>query len=236
MNDDEEAKAALLKLRTYEGWEDGEKLKITNLYRFLVCDNYATNGELRSYITPRAVWNTDALFGQCTFGYIAYDITMLTLVYLKDFWHTNLPRIQKEGDMYQRLHDAEVPNIPVLGSAGDVPLSSVHTSTSTFSMQTTKTQDYLKGFGGRGEWCPSQLCIEPYMHYRLVLETLGQPLNTFKSTRQLCEVIWDAIVGKECLFLFANYELSVHCSLYCGIQESSYITLGYQRCKHSDYG
>ena len=203
MDDDEEAKAALSKLRTYEGWEDGEKLKITNLYRFLVRDDYATDGELRSYITPGAVWDTNALFGRCTFGYIAYDVATSKLVYLKDFWRTDLPRIQKEGDVYRRLHDAEVPNIPALGPAGDVPLSPVHTSTSAFSMQRTKTQDYLKGSGGRGEWCPGRPCVEPYVHYRLVLETLGQPLNTFKSTRQLCEVIRDAIVGKECFLLFA---------------------------------
>ena len=49
----------------------------------------------------------------------------------------------------------------------------------------------------REEWCPSRQCVTPYVHYRLVLETLGQPLDTFKSTRQLCEVIRDAIVGKE---------------------------------------
>ena len=203
MDDDEEAKVALSKLRVYEGWEDGEKLKITDLYRFMVRDDHVTDGELRSYITPGAVWDTNALFGRCTFGYIAYDVSTSKLVYLKDFWRTDLPRIQKEGDVYRRLHDAEVPNIPALGPAGDVPLSSDFARTFPLAVQRTKTQDYLKGCGGRGEWCPSWPCVEPYVHYRLVLETLGQPLNSFKSTRQLCEVIRDAIVGKECLFLFA---------------------------------
>jgi hypothetical protein len=68
-------------------------------------------------------------------------------------------------------------------------------------LQRTKTQDYLKGSGCRVEWCPGQPCVELYVYYRLVLETLGQPLNTFKSTRQLCEVIREAIVGKECRLL-----------------------------------
>jgi hypothetical protein len=100
-----------------------EKLKITDLYRFLVHDDHVTDGQLRSYITPGAVWDTNALFSRCTFEYIAYNIITSKLVYLKDFWHTDLPEIQKEGDIYRRLHDAEVPNIPALGPAGDVPLS-----------------------------------------------------------------------------------------------------------------
>jgi len=200
MDDDDEAKAALSKLRTYEGWEDGEKLKITNLYRFLVRDDCATDGQLRSYITPGAIWDTNELFGRCTLGYIAYDVTTSKLVYLKDFWRTDLPRIQKEGDVYRKLHDAKVPNIPALGPAGDVPSSPDHAGTFPLAVQRTKTQDYLKGSGRLVEWCPGRPCVEPYVHYRLVLETLGQPLNTFKSTRQLCEVIRDAIVGKEWVY------------------------------------
>jgi hypothetical protein len=62
-----------------------EKLKITNLYRFLVRDDHVTDGQLRSYITPGAVWDTNALFGRCTFEYIAYNIVTSKLVYLKVF-------------------------------------------------------------------------------------------------------------------------------------------------------
>ncbi|KAF8502581.1 hypothetical protein F5888DRAFT_1103862 [Russula emetica] len=192
MDDDDEVKAALPKLRTYQGWE---KLKSDNLRRILVHDDCATDGQLRSYITPGAVWDTNALFGRCTFGYIAYDVARSKLVYLKDFWRTDLPRIQKEGDVYRKLHDAKVPNIPAMGPTGDVLLSPDHANTFPLAVQRTKTQDYLNGSGRRREWCPGRPHVEPYVHYRLVLETLGQPLNTFKSTRQLCEVIRDAIVA-----------------------------------------
>ncbi|KAI0295048.1 hypothetical protein B0F90DRAFT_1638675, partial [Multifurca ochricompacta] len=111
--------------------------------------------------------------------YIAYDVATTNLVYLKDFWRTDLPGIQKEGDVYRELHDAQVPNIAKFGRAGDVPL----------------TQDYVRRPGGEHDWCPGQPCVDPYVHYRLVLKTLGKPLNTFKSTRQLCEVIRDAILA-----------------------------------------
>ncbi|KAN0109121.1 hypothetical protein V8E52_009643 [Russula decolorans] len=189
-DDDDETKAALSKLRTHRGWE---KLKKDNLRRILVHDDCATDGQLRTYITPGAIWDTNALFGRCTFGYIAYDVAASKLVYLKDFWRTDLPRIQKEGDVYRKLHDANVPNIPALGPTGDVLLSPDHAKTFPLAVQRTKTQDYVKGSGRRHEWCPVRPTVEPYVHYRLVLETLGQPLNTFNSTRQLCEVIRDAI-------------------------------------------
>jgi len=105
---------------------------------------------------------------------------------IRDDCCTDLPRIEKAGDVYRKLHDAKVPNIPALGPTGDVLLSPDHANTSPLAVQRTKTQDYVKG-SGRGEWCPGRPCVEPYVHYRLVLETLGQPLNTFKSTRQLCD-------------------------------------------------
>ncbi len=198
MDDDDEAKAGLSKLRTYKG---REKLELADLKRFLVHDDRATDGQLRSYITPGAIWDTDGLFGRSTFGYIAYDIATSRLVYLKDFWRTDLPRIEKEGDVYRKLHEKKVPNIPALGPAGDVPLSSDHASALPLIVQRTVTQDCVRGPGGRHKWCPGRPRFEPYVYYRLVLETLGQPLNTFKSTRQLCEAIRDAIIGKECRLL-----------------------------------
>ncbi len=100
MDDDDEAKAGLSKLRTYKG---REKLELADLKRFLVHDDRATEGQLRSYITPGAIWDTDGLFGRSTFGYIAYDIATSRLVYLKDFWRTGLPRIEKDGDVYRKL-------------------------------------------------------------------------------------------------------------------------------------
>jgi hypothetical protein len=157
-------------------------------------------------------------------------------VYLKDFWRTDLPGIQREGDVYRELHDAQVPNIPVLGRAGDVPISPDHASTAPFAAQRTKTQDYLKGSGHGHEWCPGRPQVDPYVHYRLVLETLGQPLNTFKSTRQLCEVIRDAIVGGARRSILLSNGLTVRDSAYCGLREDPYLTSGCERGKYSYHG
>ncbi|KAI0296764.1 hypothetical protein B0F90DRAFT_1939257 [Multifurca ochricompacta] len=194
---DDEAEVALPKLKRYPGLENTKK---ADLQRFLIHDDRSANEDLGVYITPSAVWDTGGLFGRSTFGYIAYDVASTNLVYLKDFWRTDLPGIEKEGDIYHKLHDAQVPNIPRLGAAGDVPLSPECTATTSFVAQRTRTQDYLRIPGGEHEWCPGQPHVDPYVHYRLVLETLGKPLSTFKSTRQLCEVIRDAIVAHSAAY------------------------------------
>jgi Fungal protein kinase len=229
--DDDEAEAALSKLRTYKSLENVVR---TDLYKLLVHDDIATDEPPRSYITPSAIWATDALFGRSTFGYIAYDVANTNLVYLKDFWRTDHPGIQKEGDVYRALHNAQVPNIARLGRASDVPLSPQRANTLPLDVQRTKTQDYVKGGVLGHEWCPGQPRVDPYVHYRLVLETLGQPLNTFKSTRQLCEVIRDAIVGKgfHCLPFFSG--LNVRDSSYGGVREGPNFTSGCECGEHLD--
>jgi hypothetical protein len=192
---DDEAEVALPKLREYRKFEN---LKKEHLHRILVWDDCSPHEGPRRYITPSAKWATDALIGRATFGYIAYDVESGSLVYLKDFWRVDHPEIQKEGDVYRELYEAQVPNIAEMDRAGDVPLilSGSPFQVSLPAVQRTKTQDYVSRPGSRHSWCPGHPRVEPYVHYRLVLKTVGMPLNQFKSTRQLCEVIRDAIVGK----------------------------------------
>jgi len=133
--EDDEAEAALSKLRTYKGLEN---VQTGDLHKIHVHDDHAFDNQLRYYITPSAVWYTDALFGRSTFGYIAYDVATSKLVYLKDFWRTDLLGIQREGDVYRELHSAQVPNIPVLGRAGDVPLSPDQANILPLAVQRTK--------------------------------------------------------------------------------------------------
>jgi hypothetical protein len=186
--DNDEAELALPKLRTYPKFENVQK---ENLHMILVWDDRSLNDGPRRYITPSAKWATTALIGRATFGYIAFDVERGELVYLKDFWRVDHPEIQKEGDVYHELHEAEVRNIAKMGRAGDVRLSINDDEVcASVGIQRTRTQDYLNH-----PWCPGRPVVESYVHYRLVLETVGMPLNRFKSTRQLCEVIRDAVVG-----------------------------------------
>ncbi len=192
--EDDEAEVALPKLRTYRGLENVTR---DELRKFLVRSDFASDQQTRWYIAPREICDHDFLFGHSTYGFIAYDVTTARLVYLKDFWRVDLPGITKEGDVYRELRDAQVPNIARFGRAGDVPLTTEGADVLPFAVQRTKTQEYVMGNGGEQTPCYGTLGFVPYIHYRLVLETLGRPLKTYKSTRQLCEVIRDAIVGKE---------------------------------------
>ena len=222
--DNDEAELALSKLRTYPKFENVQK---ENLHMILVWDDRSLNDGPRRYITPSAKWATTALVGRATFGYIAFDVEIGELVYLKDFWRVDHPEIQKEGDVYHELHEAEVRNIAKMGRAGDVRLSINDDEVrASVGIQRTRTQDYLNH-----PWCPGRPVVESYVHYRLVLETVGMPLNRFKSTRQLCEVIRDAVVGKEGLFRVTPKTDFANSSHRC-IQEDPNLASGYQRRKY----
>ncbi|KAI9429175.1 hypothetical protein F5148DRAFT_990673 [Russula earlei] len=66
----------------------GRNHKGVNHNKFLVHDDHAANSQqLKFYITAGPIWHTKTLFGHSTFGYVAYDVKSLKLVYLKDFWH-----------------------------------------------------------------------------------------------------------------------------------------------------
>lgn len=190
---DDEAELALPKLKTYPKFEN---LKREHLHQILVWDDCAFAEGPRRYITPSGRWATEALIGRATFGYIAFDVESGNLVYLKDFWRVDHPEIQKEGDVYRELHEAQVPNIAEMDRAGDVPLISCNgeLQVTALAVQRTRTQEYVGS-----PWCPGHPQVESYVHYRLVLKTVGISLNRFKSTRQLCGVIRDAIVGEGTL-------------------------------------
>ena len=176
--DDNEAELALARLRTYSKFD---KLQKEHLHRILVWDDLFPDDGPRRYITPSAKWATESLIGRATFGYIAFDVERGDLVYLKDFWRVDHPEIQKEGDVYRDLHEAEVRNIAKMGRAGDVRLIIDDGQVCVIvGVQRTRTHDYLNH-----SWCPGRPAVEPYVHYRLVLETVGMPLNQFQSTQQL---------------------------------------------------
>ncbi|KAI9436793.1 hypothetical protein F5148DRAFT_989669 [Russula earlei] len=131
------------------------------------------------------------LFGQSTFGFVCHDIEQKKLVYLKDYWCTDFPGIEKEGDIYRDLKEAKVRYILRLGPAGNVLLTPEH----PLNIQSTRTQDYVIGGYCNCIWCPGTPRVKRYVHYQLVLNMLGQLLSTFGSTWELCQVIRDAMIA-----------------------------------------
>ncbi|KAI9437383.1 hypothetical protein F5148DRAFT_1294246 [Russula earlei] len=151
---------------------DVEKIEVEDLRQILVNDDHATDGQ------AEALYHMETNMGD-------------EKPFLVDYWRTNFPGIEKEGDIYCDLLEAKVRFIPELGPAGDVLSTPEH----SLDVQCTRTQDYVKDGERKRIWCPSTPRVKRYVHYRLVLNTLGQPLSTFGSTRELCQVIRDAMIA-----------------------------------------
>ncbi|KAI9449045.1 hypothetical protein F5148DRAFT_1291850 [Russula earlei] len=156
---------------------DVEKIEVEDLCQILVNDDHATDGQPKPYIIWKPIWETKTLFGWSTFGFVCHDVERNKLVYLKDYWRTDFPGIEKEGDIYRDLLEAKVRFIPELGPAGDVLSTPEH----SLNVQCTRTQDYVKDGERKRIWCPGTPRIKQYVHYRLVLNMLGQPLNDIES-------------------------------------------------------
>ncbi|KAI0319061.1 hypothetical protein OF83DRAFT_1241157 [Amylostereum chailletii] len=152
---------------------------------FTVADD--VTGEERLYVVADSQWHSRSLAGRATFGYVAVDVSTGSVVYLKDTWRIDEPGMQKEGDVYRRLWEHGVPYIAPILCAGDVV------------GQTSRTQEFSSA-----EWVCGETDIVPHQRYRLVLGVVGRPLNTFKSTFELCTAVADAVEAHAHAFSLLN--------------------------------
>ncbi|KAI9438425.1 hypothetical protein F5148DRAFT_1293949 [Russula earlei] len=86
---------------------DVEKIEVEDLRQILVNDDHAMDGQPKPYIIWKPIWETKTLFGRSTFGFVCHDVERNKLVYLKDYWCTDFPGIEKEGDIYRDLLEAK---------------------------------------------------------------------------------------------------------------------------------
>lgn len=114
--------------------------------------------------------------GRATKGYVAFDLQRRCLVFLKDAWRANSPRIRSELSTYIALNSAEVQNVPTALGGGDVGGP---------QRQRTLTQKYLK---------TSSRPLER-VHGRLILRELGKPLESYEHSLALILVTGDAFEG-----------------------------------------
>ncbi|KAL6306978.1 hypothetical protein BKA93DRAFT_713797, partial [Sparassis latifolia] len=96
------------------------------------------------------------------------------IVFLKDTWREWSLTDQCEGDVLEELHKAGVRHIPQVRCHGDVP---------------EKTDRYRMA-----EWlCRSdrQILVRSRVHYRLILTTVGLPLQDIRGTEELLHATYD---------------------------------------------
>ena len=150
------------------------------------------------YIVPAPKYTARSPFGRCTRAHRAYHTEQRAIVFMKDYWRVGANGIEKEGDIYKKLHENEVPHIPLFDCGGDV-LRGQETlgHTHTFRM-----------------W--REINIDCYRHYRMGILTVGRSLLRFKSSHEYVSAITDAIEGEH---IFPTrgiiiYHLSAHqCAL-----------------------
>jgi hypothetical protein len=121
--------------------------------------------------------------GRWTRTSIAYDVRRDKRVLMKDSWRVILPDIIPEGEIYARLHQNEVPNIPRCSCATDVGDDITHMS---------RTHEFVGKYGE--PFVPTQFV--PHRHYRLILDNIGRKLQEFQCSREMVNAVHASLVGE----------------------------------------
>lgn len=159
-----------------------ELVNATSLLSLSIPGTSQSSG-LRRYIVEPPCPRPGAPAGRWTRTSIAYDVQRRRSVFIKDSWRVSLEGLTPEGQIYSELHDNSVPNVPFCSDAGDIGDDLYHSS---------RTHEFNDRYGS-----PSlSTYLVPHRHYRLVLDTIGQPLQTFRRSRHLVSAVYDALVGE----------------------------------------
>lgn len=116
-------------------------------------------------------------FGRGTRPMLAFDMKDKKVVFLKDYWRAE--GVDNEGEIYRRLEESQVKNIPSFGWGNDVGEHKTLTDT-------------LK----KSKWAQCSKEMVSFTHYRMTLDVVGRPLTSFRSSREFVSAIADAIEGK----------------------------------------
>jgi hypothetical protein len=135
--------------------------------------------------------------GRWTRTSFAYDIERKRRVFLKDSWRVLMDDIQPEGEIYERLHQNNVPNIPLCLVAGDIGDDTYHQSRAHEFIEKCLTHT----FGWK---------ITPHRHYRIVLGTVGRRLDDFKCTKEFVTAMYDALRGEMTISLAVSLRNLTH--------------------------
>lgn len=141
------------------------------------------NPESRNYIvkSPLYTEEVDWPVGRSTRGYVALDTATKELVFVKDYWRPSgyADRVS-EAEVYVALKNADVPHLPNIHLAGDVP------DADATRYQETLTQMFLD----RTELCKSAP-LRVLRHHRIV-QDLAYPISSAKDSKEMTSACRDA--------------------------------------------
>ncbi|KAH9953564.1 kinase-like domain-containing protein, partial [Russula dissimulans] len=118
---------------------------------------------------------------------IAYDVEKGRPVFLKDSWRVLLKGIQAEGEIYRRLHDNNVPNIPPCLLSSDVGDDTYHASQTHEIVHEHITHHTYPE-------------ITSHRHYRIVLGVIGKQLENFDRSWEVVNAMHAALKAHEAAY------------------------------------
>ncbi|KAJ7833828.1 hypothetical protein B0H14DRAFT_2364086 [Mycena olivaceomarginata] len=123
--------------------------------------------------------------GRGTRCFVAVRSDTLQKCLLKDTWR--LAGYHAEHEVYEKLHQHRVPNIPGVLDSGDV--------------------GHMCGYPPQGGWSvPATATIREHIHYRIVFDVVGEPLSSFESTHNLVSCVHDAFQAHHVAYTVAKVE------------------------------
>jgi hypothetical protein len=166
-----------------EAKEARERLNLDAKGRLLKFAVYSSEDDsVAYYIGNKPCFNGNASpTGRATRTFTVYDVQTKQCVFLKDTWRIDLPGLEKEGSIYECLHDAGVCNIAPFVRGEDIP------------HHHTRTHEFVSKSWAR----PIPSDLRPHQHYQLVLGVIGIDLKKFKSSWELVNAMSDALQGES---------------------------------------
>ncbi|KAG2086971.1 uncharacterized protein F5147DRAFT_781478 [Suillus discolor] len=154
-----------------------------------------------TYLVPALVATGLSPIGHNTRGFSAYNTKGDRVVFLKDTWCVLLLDIIPEGDVYKCLNEKHVRHVATCLAFGDVLGGS--------NAHTTQTGHFKDAPWAR----PTGAILIAHVHYRLVLNIVATPITSFISSRQVVEVVRDALIAHQDAYEDCDI---LHCDLSVG--------------------
>ncbi|KAG5349061.1 hypothetical protein C0989_006259 [Termitomyces sp. Mn162] len=136
-----------------------------------------STGSKHYIILKDEILGSTSPIGRSTRCFKAFCLTTEDLVLVKDTWRVVSPILQREHEIYKKLHDKQVPNIPEVLVGADVGVENDR-------HHITQTKRCL----GAAKKTLS-ITLRTFCHYRIVLEYLPYSLEAFENTREMAIVV-----------------------------------------------
>lgn len=137
-------------------------------------------------VVNRPFSDPPSMFGRATRAYIAYDLGARRLVFLKDSWRPDHPKLRAESKTYRELKMHNVPHIPNVLYGGDVR-GSDRREQDTRTQELASVEEY---------WLAVTQHLERHVHHRIV-QDIAYPLESALDVREFLQVLHDILLGER---------------------------------------